>query len=86
MVRPRRSLFYAAVFVPADQNASLAALSTFVGVSGNPFAPIGFGEPPFPPGFFPQGRRIFQHQILDDFSRLAGKHTFRLGFSWLHDT
>ena len=80
------SLFYAAVFVPSDESASLSALPTFVGFSGNPFSPVGFGEPPFPPGFFfPQGRRVFQYQILDDFSKIVGNHTLRLGFSWLHD-
>ena len=80
------ALFYAAVFVPSDESGSLSALPTFVGFSGNPFTPVGFGEPPFPPGFFfPQGRRVFQYQILDDLSRIVGKHTFRVGFSWLHD-
>ena len=23
---------------------------------------------------------------MDDFSHVRGKHTFRAGFSWLHDT
>ena len=81
-------LFYAAVFVPSDPNGALAALPTFIGFSGNSFSPIGaWGEPPFPPGFFfPQGRRVFQYQVSDDFSKIAGKHTFRLGFVWVHDT
>lgn len=79
-------LFYAAIFVPSDQSGALSALPTFVGFSGNPFSPVGFGEPPFPPGFFfPQGRRVFQYQVLDDLSRIVGNHTFRVGFSWLHD-
>jgi hypothetical protein len=81
-------LFYAAVFVPSDPNGALAALPTFIGFSGNSFSPIGaWGEPPFPPGFFfPQGRRVFQYQAADDFSKIAGKHTFRVGFTWVHDT
>src|SRR5580704_6167741 len=81
-------LFYAAVFVPADPNGALSELPTFIGFSGTPFSPIGaFGEPPFPPGsFFPQGRRVFQYQVTDDFSHIKGKHTIRLGISWLHDT
>jgi Carboxypeptidase regulatory-like domain len=81
------SLFYAAVFVPTDESGALSDLPTFVGFSGNPFTPVGYGEPPYPPGFFfPQGRRVFQYQILDDFSKIVGRHTFRVGFSWLHDT
>jgi len=81
-------LFYAAVFVPSDPNGALSALPTYLGFSGSPFSPIGaWGEPPFPPGFFfPQGRRVFQYQVTDDFSHIRGKHTFRMGISWLHDT
>ncbi|MGD1096619.1 MAG: hypothetical protein ABSB35_32075 [Bryobacteraceae bacterium] len=80
------TLFYAAVFVPSDESSTLSDLPTFIGFSGSPFSPVGFGEPPFPPGFFfPQGRRVFQYQILDDFSKIAGRHTFRAGFSGLHD-
>ncbi|MBV8898425.1 MAG: TonB-dependent receptor, partial [Acidobacteriaceae bacterium] len=81
-------LFYAAAFEPSDPKGALAALPTFVGFSGNSFSPIGaWGEPPFPPGFFfPQGRRVFQYQASDDFSKIVGKHTFRLGFTWVHDT
>ena len=81
-------LFYGAVFVPSNPSGALAALPTFMGFSGNSFSPIGaWGAPPFPPGFFfPQGRRVFQYQASDDFSKIAGKHTFRLGFTWVHDT
>ena len=81
------ALFYAASFGPVDQAAQLAALPTFIGFSGTPFSPVGaLGEPPFPPGFFfPQGRRVFQYQIIDDLSHVMGKHTLRIGYSWLHD-
>jgi hypothetical protein len=81
------ALFYAAIFTPSDASGALSALPTFIGFSGNPFTAVGaLGQPPFPPGFFfPQGRRVFQYQIIDDFSHVRGKHTFRMGFSWLHD-
>jgi Carboxypeptidase regulatory-like domain/TonB-dependent Receptor Plug Domain len=81
------ALFYAAIFVPSDPSGALAALPTFVALAGTPFSPVGaFGEPPFPPGFFfPQGRRVFQYQIIDDFSHVMGAHTLRAGISWLHD-
>ena len=79
------TLFYAAVFVPSAPSGALSALPTFLTFSGTPFSSVGaFGEPG--PFFFPQGRRVFQYQILDDFSHVVGAHTFRTGFSWLHDT
>ncbi len=78
------TLFYAAVFTPANASGALAALPTFVNFSGGPFSSAGaLGEPG--PFFFPQGRRVFQYQILDDFSHVIGKHTLRAGISWLHD-
>jgi hypothetical protein len=82
------TLFYAAVFVPSDPAGALSALPTFIGFSGGSFSAVGaWGEPPFPPGFFfPQGRRVFQYEIQDDLSRIVGRHTFRVGISWLHDT
>jgi hypothetical protein len=81
------ALFYAALFVPSDSSGALSALPTYLAFSGNSFAPVGaLGEPPYPPAFFfPQGRRVFQYQIIDDLSHVRGKHTFRVGFSWLHD-
>ncbi len=81
------ALFYAAIFVPSDPTGALAALPTFVAFSGTPFAPVGaFGEPPYPPAFFfPQGRRVFQYQVIDDLSHVMGNHTLRMGISWLHD-
>jgi hypothetical protein len=79
------TLFYAAVFVPSDPTGALSALPTFLTFSGTPFSSVGaYGEPG--PFFFPQGRRVFQYQILDDFSHVVGAHTFRIGFSWLHDS
>ena len=79
------ALFYAAVFVPSDPNGALSALPTYLSFSGTPFSNVGaWGEPG--PFFFPQGRRVFQYQVLDDFSHIRGNHTFRAGFSWLHNT
>jgi Carboxypeptidase regulatory-like domain/TonB dependent receptor len=76
--------FYAAVFVPSNPSGAAAALPTFMQFSGTPFTSVGVnGEPG--PFFFPQGRRVFQYQALDDLSHVMGKHTFRIGFSLLHD-
>jgi hypothetical protein len=78
-------LFYAAVFVPSDQSGSLSALPTYLEFAGGAFSQVGaLGEPPG--FFFPQGRRVFQYQVADDFSKVAGRHTFRLGFNWVHQT
>ena len=78
------AFFNASTFAPSDPAAALAALPTFVNFSGGAFASVGaFAQPG---GFFyPQGTRVFQYQILDDFSHVRGKHTLRAGFSWLHD-
>ncbi len=78
------AFFNASTFAPSNPAASLAALPTFVNFSGGAFASVGaFAQPG---GFFyPQGTRVFQYQILDDFSHVRGKHTLRAGFSWLHD-
>ena len=79
------ALFYAAVFTPSDAAGALSALPTYVNFSGDSFSPIGaLGEPPG--FFFPQGRRVFQYQVADDFSKIFGNHTFRLGLTWVHQT
>ena len=79
------ALYYSAVFTPADPNGALAALPTYLIFAGSPFSNVGaWGQPG--PFYYPQGRRNFQYQVLDDFSHVRGRHTFRVGFSWLHDT
>ncbi|MGA8594329.1 MAG: carboxypeptidase regulatory-like domain-containing protein [Bryobacteraceae bacterium] len=79
------ALFIVAVFTPSNASAALAALPAFMTFSGGAFSSVGaFAEPG--PFYYPQGTRIFQYQILDDFSHVQGRHTFRAGFSWLHDT
>ena len=79
------SLFYAAVFVPSDPAGAAAALPTFLKFSDGSFTYAGAGAA-FGGFFdFPQGRRVFQTQLADDISHVAGKHTFRGGFNYLHD-
>jgi len=73
-------LFYAAAFLPTDASGALAALPTQFAMAGGEFTET--ADQPF---FFPQGRRVLQYQLIDDFSKVVGNHTFRLGFSWLHD-
>jgi hypothetical protein len=78
-------LFYAATFAPSDPTGALAALPTFLEFSGSPFSAVG-ADAECCNFFFPQGRRVLQYQVSDDFSKIFGKHTFRAGFSWLHDS
>jgi hypothetical protein len=80
------TLFYAAVFVPSDPSGALNALPTEVNFSGTPFSSVGAFGAPGPNFYVPNGRRVFQYQILDDFSHIRGNHTFRIGFAWLHWT
>jgi len=78
-------LFYAAIFGSVNQSAALSALPTLIGFPAGELSPVG-ADQEYPGFFFPQGRRVFQYQVTDDFSHIRGKHTFRLGISWLHDT
>ena len=79
------ALFYGAIFTPSDPSGALAALPTYVHFSGGVLSDAGAYATPG--GFFyPNGRRVFQYQVLDDFSEVRGKHTFRTGITWLHDT
>ncbi len=80
-------LYYAAIFNPSNPSGALAALPTFVNFTDGSFTPIGaWDESSDPNGVFPNGRRVFQYQALDDFSLIKGRQTFRIGFSWLHQT
>jgi hypothetical protein len=77
--------FYAAVFVPSNPTGALAALPTFVNFTDGAFAYAG-ADAAFDGFFlFPQGRRVFQDQLIDDISHVHGKHTLRGGFNFIHD-
>ncbi len=80
------ALFYAAVFVPSDAAGALAALPTELTFAGAPFTSVGAFGAPGPNFYLPDGRRVFQYQVMDDLSHVHGNHTFRMGFSWLHWT
>jgi hypothetical protein len=79
------AFYYSAIFEPSDGSAELAALPTWMNFLDGSLASAGaYGGPQG--YFYPNGRRIFQYQILDDLSHVHGRHTFRVGFSWLHWT
>ncbi len=79
------ALFYGAVFTLSDPAGAVAALPTYMYFLGGALTDTGaYGTPGF--SFYPNGRRVFQYQALDDFSAVRGRHTLRLGVTWLHDT
>ena len=86
------TLFYSAAFQASNPAAAAAAIPFPVAFAGSFFGVPQNQEPQFNSvvggeGYtFPQGRRVWQYQLIDDFSHVAGKHTIRLGFSWLHST
>jgi hypothetical protein len=80
------ALFYAAVFVPSNASAAQSALPTELTFADGAFGPVGPFGAPGPNFYVPDGRRVFQYQVMDDFSHVMGAHTFRMGFSWLHWT
>ncbi|MBV9770789.1 MAG: TonB-dependent receptor, partial [Bryobacterales bacterium] len=78
-------LFYAAIFGEGNQSGALAALPTLIGFPSGQLSPVG-ADQEYPGFYFPQGRRVFGYQVTDDLSHITGKHTFRIGVSWLHDS
>lgn len=80
-------LFYAAVFLASDESGALSALPTFLAFNDGSFAGVGADSESLIPQYaFPNGRHVFQYQVLDDFSLIKGRHTFRIGVSWLHQS
>ena len=80
------TLFYSAIFNPSDPTGALAALPTELTFSGTQLASVGAFGAPGPNFYVPNGRRVFQYQLMDDLSHVIGNHTLRAGFSWLHWT
>lgn len=66
--------WYSAIFNNTDRSAALAAFPTTLTLSDGTLTNLG--------GFnstFPQGRRVTQYQISDDFSRPIKTHTLKFG-------
>ncbi|MBV8844411.1 MAG: carboxypeptidase regulatory-like domain-containing protein, partial [Bryobacterales bacterium] len=71
--------YYSAIFGPPDYAAAIKVFpSTWLFNDGAPFEGMG-GSATDPLSNYPQGRKVRQWQILDDFSRVAGRHTFKFG-------
>jgi hypothetical protein len=80
------SSYYSAIFGPADLKASLAAFPMYMllndgGANGTgAMDPLGINT-----GSFPQGRRVGQAQIVDDFSYAHGSHSLKFGVNYRYN-
>jgi hypothetical protein len=79
-------LWYSALFTMQNQQAATAALTTLPGQTmtlafndGSLQALNGLNV------IFPQGRHITQYQLVDDFSWVRGRNTFKVGVNYRRD-
>jgi hypothetical protein len=71
--------YYTAVFGPPDYaNAVKTFPTTFLFNDGAPYNGLG-GSVNNPVYVYPQGRKVRQWQLIDDFSKVVGRHTFKVG-------
>lgn len=77
--------WYSAIFGNANQKATLAAFPSNVFYATAPYTSLGGID-----FNFPQGRRVSQFQVSDDFSITHGAHTFKAGLkfrrNWVSNT
>ncbi|HKF49071.1 MAG TPA: carboxypeptidase regulatory-like domain-containing protein [Terracidiphilus sp.] len=81
--------WYSAYFGPASNAASLAVYPYFgipdAGLDGSGTAQNGGLSLLGVPGVLTQGRNVTQYQIVDDFTWIKGRHTFRFGENFRRD-
>jgi hypothetical protein len=77
--------WYSAIFGSASQSATLAAFPTTLNFASGQFSNVGGLD-----YIFPQGRRVSQFQLSDDFSKTFGVHTLKVGGkyrrNWISNT
>jgi Carboxypeptidase regulatory-like domain len=69
--------WYSALFTNPNRTGALAVFPTTIQMGDGSLSNLG--------GFdfnLPQGRRVTQYQISDDYSRVMGRHTFKAGFKF----
>jgi hypothetical protein len=67
--------YYSAIFGPPDYAAAIKTFpSTWLFADGAPYTNMGGGD-----NGYPSGRKVRQWQLLDDFSKTWGGHTFKVG-------
>jgi Carboxypeptidase regulatory-like domain len=72
--------WYSALFVNDNPSKSSAAFPTTLQFASGQFSNLGGID-----FVFPQGRNITQFQFSDDFSKIFGNHTFKIGLSYRRD-
>jgi len=73
--------YYSAIFGPPDYAAAIATFpSTWLFADGAPYTNMGGGgNQGTGDNGYPQGRKVRQWQLLDDFSKTWSTHTFKVG-------
>jgi len=69
--------WYQAIFGNGNQTATLAAFPTTIIFASGQFSDMGGLD-----FYFPQGRRVTQGQISDDFTKMFGEHTLKVGLKY----
>ena len=72
--------WYSALFGPPNLASSLAAFPTTWAFSDGDYNNVGGGD-----NTYPQGRRVGQWQIIDDFSYTRGKHEIKVGLNYRYN-
>ena len=79
-------LWYSAIFQMANASAAVSALTTLPGQTANLSFNDGTLSSLNPNGnAFPQGRKITQYQLVDDFSWTRGRHNLKVGVNYRRD-
>lgn len=77
--------WYSAIFGPSDLNATLAAFPTQFQILDGGSNAAGFTGLGNDNTRYPQGRRVGQIQLVDDFSYIIGKHTVKVGVNYRYN-
>ena len=72
--------WYSAIFAPANLSAATALMPYQLSFAGNAFYPLGNDL-----SIWPQGRNVSQYQIEDDYSRVMGNHTVKVGVNFFRN-
>lgn len=68
--------YYSAIFGQTDYNAAKSTFPVQLSFTGSPFTTLA------PIGAYPQGRTVYQWQYVDDFSKVWGNHSLKLGLNY----
>ena len=72
--------WYSAVFTTNSLSAATALIPFRLGFSGNAFSSLGRDL-----NLWPQGRNVTQYGIIDDYSKVKGNHTLKVGINFHRD-